>query len=87
MSHIATLLSKSKYIGLIGTVYNYKHQKMKFSFNRLKFEDLVDESYCLILGYSKEAWNNGVYTYLDDKGLIHKSDPYGSYPKIKIHKK
>jgi len=47
----------------------------------------IDKTYCLILAYNKEDWNHGIYTYLDDKGSIHKTDPYGGYPKIKIHKK
>ena len=77
------LLSKHKHIGLIGIVYNVDMKKYTQNNNQLK----KTKAYCLILGYSKEDWNHGVYTYLDDKGLIHKSDPYGSYPKIKIHKK
>jgi hypothetical protein len=52
-----------------------------------KINITINKTYCLILGYSKEDWNHGVYTYLDDKGLIRKSDPYGGYPKVKIHKK
>ena len=90
MNRTAMLLSEYKHVGLIGVVHSYKQQKPQLLFTikkpNIKYEDLIDKTYCLILGYSKEDWNHGVYTYLDDKGLIRKTDPYGSYPKIEIHK-
>lgn len=91
MNRTAMLLSDHKHVGLIGIVHNYKYKKSQLLFTvkkpNIKYEDLIDKTYCLILGYNKEDWNHGVYTYLDDKGLIQKSDPYGGYPKISIHKK
>ena len=89
MSRTTTLLSKHKYTGLIGIVHNYKYQKTQSSYSfyekpNIKYEDLVSKTYCLILEYSKENWNHGVYTYLDDKGSIRKTDPYGGYPKIEV---
>jgi hypothetical protein len=85
MNRTAMLLSKHKHVGLIGIVHNVNMEK--YQNHQAIYTKTITKTYCLILGYSKEDWNHGVYTYLDDKGFIRKTDPYGGYPKINIHKK
>lgn len=76
-----TAMLSNNCIGKIGIVHDNKPRKV------LNKNSVITKTYCLILSYSKDDWNYGVYTYLDDKGVIRKTDPYGGYPKIKIYKK